>query len=51
MEVLGVDDFDLLFITEPPEVAGHRPEETGAPEHKKGRTSTKTTELVLTLAC
>ncbi|MDE2778177.1 MAG: helix-turn-helix transcriptional regulator [Chloroflexota bacterium] len=42
MEVLGVDDFDLLFITEPPEVAGRRPEETGAPQRKKGPTNEKT---------
>ena len=31
MEVLGVGDFDLLFITQPPEVAVRGNEETGAP--------------------
>ena len=31
MEVLGVDDFEVLFITEPPETASRRPEKTGAP--------------------
>ena len=30
MEVLEVDDFDLLFIIEPPRVEGPVPEETGA---------------------
>ncbi len=40
MEVLRVDDFDLLFITGPPEVAGRGPE-TGAPERKKGPTNAK----------
>ena len=31
MEVLGVDDFEVLFNTQPPEVEECRPEETGAP--------------------
>ena len=44
MEVLGVDDFDVLFITPPPEVAGRRPEEVGAPKRKKGPTNAKTAE-------
>ncbi|MYC36417.1 MAG: helix-turn-helix transcriptional regulator [Chloroflexi bacterium] len=42
MEVLGVDDFDLLFITEPPQVEGRRPEETGVSTRKKGPTNAKT---------
>ena len=51
MEVLGVDDFDLLFITEPPiaartrntEVEAPGPETTDAPKRKKGSTDAKTT--------
>ena len=35
MEVLGVDDFHLLFITEPPEVEGRAPVKAGAPERKR----------------
>ena len=35
MEVLGVGDFEALFIREPPETAGRKPEETGALERKK----------------
>ena len=40
MEVLGVDDFDLLFITELPNDEGREPEKTGAPKRKKGPTDT-----------
>ena len=35
MEVLGVEDFKLLFITELAAVEGRRPEGTTAPKHKK----------------
>ncbi len=38
MEVLGVEDFDVLFFTEPPAVEGHRPEEPGAPKRGKAGT-------------
>lgn len=38
MEVLRVDDFDLLFVTEPPEDQGREPEETGALKRKKDPT-------------
>ena len=37
-EVLGVEDFDLLFITEPPEAAGRELENSGALQRKKRRT-------------
>ncbi len=42
MEVLGVEDFDLLFIIEPPKVEGLVPEETGAQKRKKGSTNART---------
>ncbi|MDE2937558.1 MAG: helix-turn-helix transcriptional regulator [Chloroflexota bacterium] len=42
MEVLRVDDFDLLFITEPPDAEGRGTEEMGAPKRKKGPTNAKT---------
>ena len=48
MEVLGVDDFDLLFITAPPEVGGRQPEGTAASKCKKGRTDGKSAEATLT---
>ncbi len=42
MEVLGVEDFGVLFITEPPPaVEGRRAEETDAPKRKKGPTNAK----------
>lgn len=43
MEVLGVDDFDLLFITEPPDAEGRGPEKMGALKRKKDPTNAKTT--------
>lgn len=42
MEVLGVDDFDLLFITERPEVEGRGSEKMDALKRKKGPTNAET---------
>lgn len=50
LEVLGVDDLDLLFITEPPEAAGWKPEERGVPKRKKGRTNAGSAAATLTCA-
>ncbi len=36
MEVLGVDDFDLLFIGEPPATAGGDAGRASSPKRKKG---------------
>ena len=36
MEVLGVEDFNLLFITKPAAVEGRRPEGTTSAETQKG---------------
>lgn len=41
MEVLGVDDFEALFISERPEAETHSPEATGALKRKKGPTNAK----------
>ena len=50
MEVLGVDDFDRLFITGPPaEVEARRSEETGAPKREKGPTHAKTADRQMEL--
>ena len=49
-EILGVDGFDLLFITEPAQDADQRPQETGAPERKIGRTEAGSAEATLTCA-
>ena len=36
MEVLGVEDFDRLFITEPPDAEGRGTEDDGRPGTQKG---------------
>ena len=42
MEVLEVELFDVLFVTEPPQAEGRGPEKLGAPKRKKGPIDEKT---------
>ena len=50
MEVLGVENFDLLLITEPAGTAGRGTEDTGASGPRRGPTDAKTAASVLTAA-